>query len=171
MRKRRTTKRLVAAVTLGGALLLGACSGGSADRAATTTTTTPKITSSGAADDTTAMCAVFQGIAARAAEQGGQPNGGPTGAGPEQPTTEAGWAERVERTAQLVETAPDDYRDEAETYLQLVKDRAQLAADNGYALVEDLPADVRNAFIADHRDEQLQANALIAFAKEECDLL
>jgi hypothetical protein len=154
---------LVAAVTLGGALLLGACSGGSADQAATTT-------SSGATDDTTAMCAVFQGIADRAAEQGGQPNGGPTGAGPEQPTTEAGWAERVERTAQLVESVPDDYRDEAETYLQLVKDRAELAADNGYALVEDLPDDVRTAFIADHRDEQEQANALIAFAKEECDL-
>jgi hypothetical protein len=157
MRRRRTTRRLVAGATFCGALLLGACSGGSVDQAATTTTTT----SNDATDDTTGMCAVFQGIAERAAEQGGQP---------EQPTTEAGWAERVERTAQLVESVPDDYRGEAETYLQLVKDRAQLAADNGYTLVRDLPAEVRAAFIADHRDEQQQANALIAFAKEECDL-
>lgn len=163
MKARATTRQKLAAVVLGGGLLLGACSGGSDDRAA-------GAEADGKTDDTTAMCAVFQGIADRAAEAGGQPNSGPGGGGPAQPTTKEGWDERIKRTAKIVDTAPADYRDEAKTYLELVKDRAQLAADNGYALVEDLPADVRSGFIADHVDEQQQASKLIAFANETCNL-
>ena len=166
MTARATTRQKLAWVVLGGVLLLGACSGGSDDRATSTTSNPAKKKT----DDTTAMCAVFQGIADRAAATGGQPSSGPGGGGPAQPTTKEGWDERIKQTAKIVDTVPADYRDEATTYLQLVKDRAQLAADNGYALVADLPGDVRNAFIRDHAAAQQQANKLIAFAKSTCNL-
>jgi len=75
---------------------------------------------------------------------------------------------RIETTAEIVDAAPAEWRDEAETYLQMVKDRAELAASNGYVDVADLPADVRDAFIADHRDEQAEVNELIAYMGAEC---
>jgi hypothetical protein len=159
MKLRGKASRKIAAAVIGGALLLGTAGG-----TAAASTGTDKKT------DTTAFCAVFQGIADRAAATGGKPNGGPTGSGPSEPTTKAGWDERIKRTAKIVKTAPKAYKDEARTYLQLVKDRAKLAADNGYVTVAELPADVRSAFIADHIDEQQQANKLIAFAKTECKL-
>lgn len=159
MNLRSKASHKVAAVVIGGALLLSATGG-----TASASTDTAKKT------DTTAFCAVFQGIADHAAATGGKPNGGPTGRGPSEPTTKAGWDDRIKRTAKIVKTAPPAYKDEAKTYLKLVKDRAKLAADNGYVGVADLPADVRSAFIADHMDEQQQANKLITFAKTECNL-
>jgi hypothetical protein len=162
MNVRSKASHKLAAIVIGGALLLGAAGG--------TAQASPDTTSAKKTDDTTAFCAVFQGIADHAAATGGKPNGGPTGRGPSEPTTKAGWDDRIKRTAKIVKTAPADYKDEARTYLRLVKDRAKLAADNGYVSVADLPADVRSAFIADHIDEQQQANKLIAFAKTECNL-
>jgi hypothetical protein len=169
-----TTRQQLAAVVLGGALLLGACGGGDDSAAASKsasqsgdTASTPATTAAG---DTTAMCEIFNGIASSKSARDGAPAGGPTGEGPKQPTTQEGWDERIARTAKLVDTVPASYHDEAVTYLALVKDRAQLAADNGYTTVAELPADVRQAFISDHIDEQQQANALIAFAKSECNL-
>ena len=68
----------------------------------------------------------------------------------------------------MVAAAPAEWRDEAETYLQMVKDRAQLAAENGYVGVQDLPADVRNAFISSHQAMQAEVNRLIAYMGQEC---
>ena len=95
---------------------------------------------------------------------------GPVVEVPAQPTTQAGWDVRIEMTARIVKVAPPELVDNAWTYLELVEDRARLAAENGYVLVADLPDDVRTAFIADHRDEQVQANELIAYARDHCNL-
>ena len=77
------------------------------------------------------------------------------------PTTAEGWEMRIVTTGEIVDAAPAEWRDEAATYLEMVKDRAELAADNGYVAVDALPADVREAFIAEHRDEQAEVNELI----------
>lgn len=162
-------------VTVVGALALAGCSGSgeSATRdeakAAVTTSTTTSTSTTGEFD-LAAFCAVFEGIADRARAQGGTPGAGPGGGGPAQPTSEAGWDLRIEMTARIVKVAPPDLVDNAETYLELVKDRAELAAENGYVLVAELPEAARNAFIADHRDEQAQANELIAYATGNCNL-
>ena len=68
----------------------------------------------------------------------------------------------------MVEAAPAEWRDEAEVYLQMVKDRAQLAAAHGYVGVNDLPADVRTAFINSHRAMQSEVDELIAYMAGEC---
>jgi hypothetical protein len=162
------------ALVMASALALGACAGddesaaGKDDEsAAVTTSTTPTRVGE---FDLAAFCAVFEGIADRARAEGGTPGAGPGGGGPAQPTSEAGWDVRIQMTARIATVAPPELVDNARTYLELVEDRAQLAAENGYVLVADLPPDVRRAFIADHRDEQAQANELIAYATGNCDL-
>ena len=145
-----------------GALGLGACSGdggndagaaSSANNNDAVATTTPA-----AASDSTAICAIFNQLAASGAGPGAQ----------FQASTPEGWERRIATTGQIVDAAPADWRDEAETYLQMVKDRAQLAAEHGYVGVNDLPADVRNAFISSHRAMQAEVDELIAYMSEEC---
>ena len=152
------------AALVAGALVLAACSGhggndagaspNTDDRAAvTTTTTTPAARS-----DSTALCAIFNQLAA-------------SGAGPEaqfRASTAEGWERRIATNGQIVEAAPAEWRDEAETYLQMVKDRAQLAAEHGYVGVNELPAEVRNAFISSHRAMQAEVDELIAYMSAEC---
>lgn len=128
-----------ATVLLVGALVFGACSGGGAD-------------------DADALCAIFNQLVA-------------SGAGPDaqfRATTPEGWERRIATTGQIVEAAPSEWRDEAETYLQMVKDRAQLASENGYVGVNDLPSDVRNAFITSHRAMQAEVDSLIAYMSAQC---
>jgi hypothetical protein len=94
-----------------------------------------------------------------------------SGAGPDaqfRATTPEGWERRIATTGQIVEAAPTEWRDEAETYLQMVKDRAQLASENGYVGVNDLPSDVRNAFITSHRAMQAEVDSLIAYMSAQC---
>jgi hypothetical protein len=147
---------------MAGVLVLGACSSdggddaGSASRSddqAAVTTTTPASHS-----DSTALCAIFSELAASGAGRGAQ----------FQESTPEGWERRIATTGKIVDAAPAEWRDEAETYLEMVKDRAQLAADHGYAAVNDLPADVRDAFIGSHRAMQLEVNELIAYMSSEC---
>jgi hypothetical protein len=110
------------------------------------------------ASDPAALCAIFNQLQA-------------SGAGPDaqfRASTAEGWERRIATTGQMVEAAPTEWRDEAETYLQMVKDRAQLAAENGYVGVNDLPADVRTAFITSHRAMQAEVDELIAFMGAEC---
>jgi hypothetical protein len=165
----------VATIVIAGAVVAGvvalAGSSGDGDSAADQDATATKVTTSTTmAFELEALCAVFQGIADRARAEGGTPGAGPGGGGPAQPTTKEGWDRRIKMTATIIDVAPPDLVDNAKTYLALVKDRAQLAADNQYATVENLPADVRNAFIADHRDEQARANELIQYATSQCNL-
>ena len=144
------------------ALVLAACSGDggndagarpNTDDKAVVTTTTPA-----AASDSTPICAIFNQLAAGGAGPGAQ----------FQASTPEGWERRIATTGQIVEAAPAEWRDEAETYLQMVKDRAQLAAENGYVGVNELPADVRNAFISSHRAMQAEVDELIAYMNAEC---
>lgn len=148
----RTKSWTIATLTLVGALALGACSSDDGESAGTTTT-------SAKATESQDICAIFGELAANRDDRGG---------GTATPTSAEGWAMRIETTAEIVGAAPAEWRDEAETYLQMVKDRAELAASNGYVDVADLPVDVRDAFIADHRDEQAEVNELIAYMGAEC---
>lgn len=121
-----------------------------------------------------AFCASFQAIAAHGRTQGepGQSSEATAGqpAGPAQPTSKKAWDERIALTAKIIDVAPPDLVDNAKVYLGLVRARAQLAADHEYALVSELPPADRDAFIAEHRDEQLQANEVIAFVRDNCTL-
>ena len=149
-------------VLLAGALVFTACSGGGGDEegalpgtdnSAAVTTTAPAAIS-----DSVALCAIFNQLVA-------------SGAGPDaqfRASTPEGWERRIATNTQMVEAAPVEWRDEAEAYLQMVKDRAQLAAENGYVGVNDLPADVRNAFISSHRAMQAEVDELIAFMSATC---
>jgi hypothetical protein len=143
-----------------GTLVLGACSSGNdarsspgSERNVASATTTPA-----AGSDATALCAIFNQLAVNGAGRDAQFNA----------TTPDGWARRIATTAEMAEVAPAEWRDEAETYLQMVKDRAQLAAENGYVGVNDLPADVRTAFISSHQAMQAEVNQLIAYMGQEC---
>jgi hypothetical protein len=147
-------------VLLAGAIVLAACSGGGADDADASPTTNDRAVTSTTApvSDSTALCAIFNQLVA-------------SGAGPDaqfRATTPAGWERRIATTGQIVEAAPSEWRDEAETYLQMVKDRAQLASENGYVGVNDLPSDVRNAFITSHRAMQAEVDSLIAYMSAQC---
>ena len=144
------------------ALTVGACSSGDETKASSrsepgadvaSTTTTAPITS-----DSTAICAIFGQLAANGGGRDAQFT----------VSTPAGWERRIELTGEIVNAAPPEWRDEAETYLQMVKDRAQLAADNGYVAVNDLPAEVRTAFITSHRAMQSEVDDLIAYMNAEC---
>jgi hypothetical protein len=138
--------------------LLGACADESGSGARATTTTTTATTPTTAASGSTSLCAIFDRLVAGGAGPGAQ----------FEATTPAGWQQRIETTAEIVDAAPPDWRDEAETYLQMVKDRAQLAAEHGYVGVQDLPADVRDDFISSHRSMQAQVNQLIAHMSSVC---
>jgi hypothetical protein len=152
----------LATVLVAGALVFAACSGGGGDDAGASPTTDDRaaVTSTvpTAISDSTALCAIFNQLVA-------------SGAGPDaqfQASTPEGWVRRIATTGQIVEAAPAEWRDEAETYLQMVKDRAQLAAEHGYVGVNDLPTDVRNAFISSHRAMQAEVDELITYMSARC---
>ena len=163
---RRFQRAGLAAALLAALLALGACSGDDGNdaatasnaggRSATTTTTTAPTTTTVA--DSTALCAIFGELAASGAGPGAQ----------FEASTPDGWERRIATNQRIVDAAPAEWRDEAETYLQMVKDRAQLAAENGYVGVNELPADVREGFIASHRVMQSEVNELVAFMGAEC---
>jgi hypothetical protein len=156
--QRKRVGRL-AALVLPGALLLAACSGGGSDTTGAAKTDASTTTNT-VATDSAALCALFGDLAA----------GGAGPARQNEPSTAEGWQRRIATVEEMVDVAPADWRDEARTYLQMVEDRAQLAADNGYVGVDDLPADVRSAFIASHASMQAEVNRLIAFMGQECDV-
>jgi hypothetical protein len=156
--KRRRSRRRLGAWLLPLALLLAACSGGGSDATSTAKTEASTTTTTTAADDSTALCGIFEQLAAGGAGPNGQ----------NEATTAEGWTRRIETVREMVDVAPAEWKDEARTYLQMVKDREQLAADNGYVGVDDLPADVRSAFISSHASMQAEVNRLISFMGQEC---
>jgi hypothetical protein len=145
------------ALMLAAALGVGAC-GSSASTATPPSTTTEATTTTAAPTESADLCVIFGKLAANRGGRDAQA----------EPSTAEGWNTRIEITGQIVDTAPAEWKDEAETYLAMVKDRAEFAADSGYVAVDDLPADVRNAFIADHREMQAEVDTLIAFMGSEC---
>ena len=155
---------VVGSLVAAAALVLAGCSSGTSSNAdgrpqgdgnvVVTTTTAPTV----AGPDSTALCAIFNRLAANSAGRDAQFNA----------TTPDGWAQRIATTAEMAAVAPPEWRDEAETYHRMMQDRAQLAAENGYVGVNELPADVRNAFISSHAAMQAEVNRLIAYMGQEC---
>ena len=84
--------------------------------------------------------------------------------------SKAAWDQRLAVTKQLVDLAPPAQQANAKVYLQLVTDRVQLASLYNYVSVPQLPADVRNQFIAAHQSQQDQSNIFIAYAKTTCNV-
>ena len=82
--------------------------------------------------------------------------------------SKAAWDQRLALTATLVALAPPAQQANAQVYLQLVADRVQLASQYNYVSVQQLPADVRDKFIADHQSQQAQANIFIDYATTTC---
>ncbi len=83
-------------------------------------------------------------------------------------TSKAAWDQRLALTAALVALAPPAQQANAQVYLQLVADRVQLASHYNYVSVQQLPADVRDRFIADHQSQPAQANIFIDYATTTC---
>ena len=83
-------------------------------------------------------------------------------------TSTAAWDQRLALTAALVALAPPAQQANAQVYLQLVADRVQLASQYNYVSVQQLPADVRDRFIADHQSQQAQSNIFIGYATTTC---
>lgn len=82
--------------------------------------------------------------------------------------SEAAWQQRVAWTEEMARLAPAEYQDQAQVYLALVLAREELVSEHGYVSVQELPADVRSAFISDHTADQQISNELIAFSTSTC---
>ena len=78
------------------------------------------------------------------------------------------WTRRIAWTEQILDLAPVEYREAAETYLGLVKARAELLAQYDYVGVRDLPSYIRTDFIEEHFQEQQISNVLIDFSTTTC---
>jgi hypothetical protein len=156
MKRSRKMRRtgVFTALAMTAAVGLAACSSGGSEQGSPGVSSTSPT----AATDASDLCTIFGDLAASGAGRDAQAS----------PSTPVGWEQRIETTQAIADAAPEEWKDEAETYVQMVKDRAQLAADNGYVAVDALPAEVREAFIAEHRDEQAEVNELIAFMGSEC---
>lgn len=85
-------------------------------------------------------------------------------------TSKAAWDQRLVITTTLVNLAPPEQQANARVYLQLVTERYQLVAQYNYVSVQQLPADVRNQFIATHQSQQDQSNIFIAYAQSTCNI-
>ena len=102
------------------------------------------------------FCNIFIGIRNTTAESGGNLD-----------TAEA-WEKRIVWTEQILQAAPQDYKENATVYLQLVKDREKLVAEYNYVPVLELPNEVRRSFISEHMNAQLISNILIEYATSNC---
>lgn len=78
------------------------------------------------------------------------------------------WQQRIAWTEEIARLAPDEYQEQAQVYLTLVLAREQLVSEYGYVAVQELPADVRTAFISDHSADQQISNELIEFSTSTC---
>ena len=102
------------------------------------------------------LCDIFIGIRNTTAESGGNLD-----------TAEA-WEKRIVWTEKILQAAPQDYKENAKVYLQLVKDREKLVAEYNYVQVLELPNEVRRSFISERMDDQLISNILIDYATSNC---
>lgn len=81
---------------------------------------------------------------------------------------EAAWDNNLATVEHIAATAPDEISAQADAYVQMVKDRKDLAAGHDWADVSELPADVRTDFARDHAQMQQEVNELLAYAKANC---
>jgi hypothetical protein len=148
--------RIVFGLSCGLVALVSACGGEPAASPERDAQSDPSTTTAAAAIDSSDFCEIFRGFSARRQE---------AGAGGERYEDEAAWTQGIENVERMAAAAPDEIASEAETYVELVRARAELAASYGY---EPVPADVKLQFGRDHAALQQEANELIAFAKAEC---
>ncbi|MGC3981178.1 MAG: hypothetical protein QM808_07970 [Steroidobacteraceae bacterium] len=124
------------------------------------TTDIPKVaTSKSATSDVkpSEFCALFQALSARRAAGGGE-NG-------ERNKDEADWNRNIETVTKIANSAPAEIKPQAETYVQMVILRKELAAAHGYG---ELSAQTKLEFGRAHAAMQMQVNQLIAYAKANC---
>jgi hypothetical protein len=143
------------AIAVAGVLLFVGCGSSNSAAPSTTSTAPSSIESSSPASDSE-FCSIFANLS-QTRDQGMSAK------------DQAGWDKNLETVQHIAAVAPGEIKAQADAYVQMVKDRAELAAANGYAAVADLPADARDAFIARHKDLQVQVNQLIAYAKSNCN--
>jgi hypothetical protein len=149
-------------------VMVAACSSSSTERAGTSGGSRQGAERDAASSvEGNGLCDVFGALAAqREAKGAGEVRPGSTEAVPDGPE---GWAQRIATTEQLAAVAPEELRDDAQTYVELVEARAALFEAHGYpSSLDEIPADATQSFIRDHADEQRAANRFIASASEEC---
>jgi hypothetical protein len=159
MKGMRTTSAVLAVVAM--ALLPLACSddddGGTAtsdDSTATTQVEAPTSTAAEVAEPSLEdFCAAFPELGGDAQDRA---------------LTAEQWEARIGNVEEIAAVAPDEIEAQAEAYVQMNEARAELAAENGYVAASDLPADARQAFIAEYGDLQQQVNELLAYMREHC---
>ena len=74
------------------------------------------------------------------------------------------WDKRIQLIESLILTLPDEWKGPGQTYLKIVKARAELLGQYNYVSSQELPNDVLKAFI----EEQKQADKLIDYLKTIC---
>jgi hypothetical protein len=121
-------------------------------------------------DDLYEYCLLWKGIRNEIDESGGSLH---VFLGPWSTQSAEEWTRRIAWTEQILEFAPVEYREAAETYLVLVKARAELLAQYDYVGVRDLPSHIRNDLIygsnPGHLDQEQQiSNVLIDFSTTTC---
>ena len=68
----------------------------------------------------------------------------------------------------LISKLPDEWKGPGQTYLKIVKARAELLGQYNYIPPQELPNDVLKAFIDKYYEEQKQADKLIDYLKTVC---
>jgi hypothetical protein len=151
---RRVTVAIVSGA-LAVSVALTACTGGDSS----TTASTPPPTTQPSTVAQSEFCVTFAGLSQ-------QRDGGGGGA---RNQDEADWDRNIATVEHIDAVAPEEIKPQADAYVQMVKDRKELAAANNWADVSELSSDARSAFISTHADLQQQVNELIAFSKANCD--
>jgi hypothetical protein len=161
-----TLRKALAAMTMAAVVLLplgctdDGTDGASSDDSVAVTTTTERDSATesdvaGSADgDLEAFCAAFPELGGRGAESVA--------------FSAEEWEDRIATTEQLAAGAPEAIAAEADAYVQMMRARAELAAENDHAAATDLPADVRQAFVDEHADLQSQVDDVVSFGREQC---
>ena len=78
------------------------------------------------------------------------------------------WDKRIQLIESLILTLPDEWKGPGQTYLKIVKARAELLGQYNYVSSQELPNDVLKAFIDKYYEEQKQADKLIDYLKTVC---
>ena len=78
------------------------------------------------------------------------------------------WDKRIQLIESLILKLPDDWKGQGQTYLKIVKARAELLGQYNYIPPQELPNDVLKAFIDKYYEEQKQADKLIDYLKTVC---
>jgi hypothetical protein len=149
-----TTAVTCAAVSL--LLILGGCTSTQSATTSSTTSTKAPTQAKGAATtgDVKTFCAGFTDLGSRR-----NPNV------TVQTKDEAGWDLDIASVTQMAASAPAAEVNNADAYLEMMKDRKALAASYDYGAV---PTDAQQSFAVNHAGLQAQVNDLLHYARSAC---